>query len=84
MHGAAGTTQDGECLPRVRRNPAAWEALKENADLPVSSLPWALEYSILWAGEHVYSVSLLNSTQTSTVSLSRPSSVKLSSESELP
>ena len=40
----------GECLPRVKRSPIAWEFLKENADLPISSLPWSTDYSILWVG----------------------------------
>jgi len=43
-------SQGGECLPGVKRSPIAWEFLKENADLPIGSLPWSADYSILWVG----------------------------------
>ena len=46
-------SQGGECLPGVKRSPIAWEFLKENADLPISSLPWSADYSILWVGVSV-------------------------------
>ena len=51
---AAGTTPGWGVPSQSQEGPHCLEALKENADLPVSSLRWFLECSILWAGVHDY------------------------------